>query len=104
MEAAAALGLSRVQTYRDVVAPQLFPVILPATANLFVDLLKDSAIIGVVGIEDLMRSADRLAKFHFHPFEFFTAASALYAAVVLLFSRTVARRLELRYAPRMARR
>ncbi len=99
-EAARALGLSGFSLYRDVVAPQALAVIVPAAANLFVDVLKDSALVGVVGVNDVMRVADRLTRFYFRPFEFFTAAAGLYVATILAFSHLVARRLDERFAPR----
>jgi polar amino acid transport system permease protein len=99
-EAARALGMSPLQVYRDIVAPQALVVIVPAAMNLYVDLLKDSALVSVVGVEDVMRAADRLSKFYFRPFEFFTAASAFYVATILLFSRVIARRVEARFQPR----
>lgn len=93
-EAARALGLTRFQMYLDIVAPQALPVIIPAMVNLFVDLLKDSALVGVVGVEDLMRASQRLSNFYFRPFEFYTTAALIYAAIVLFFSRVVAVRVE----------
>ncbi len=99
-EAARALGLSPFQLYKDIIVPQALAVVLPSMMNLFVDLLKDSALISVVGVEDLMRAADRLTKFYFRPFEFFTAASALYVTAILLFSRFVVRGVEARFHPR----
>lgn len=62
---------------------------IPSAANLFVDMLKDAAIVGVVGVWDLMKQADRLTKFHFRPFEFYTASAAIYFLLVLGFSRLV---------------
>lgn len=100
LDAARALGLSRFHMYRDVVAPQALAVIVPAAANLFVDVLKDSALVGVVGVDDVMRVADRLTRFYFRPFEFFTAATGLYVVTILLFVRLVVRRLDERFAPR----
>jgi ABC-type amino acid transport system permease subunit len=78
-----------VPIFRLVVLPQAFRVIIPAAANLFVDMLKDAAIVGVVGVWDLMKQADRLTKYHFRPFEFYTAAAIIYFLVVFAFSRLV---------------
>jgi His/Glu/Gln/Arg/opine family amino acid ABC transporter permease subunit len=89
-EAARALGVGDLPIFRLVVFPQAFRVILPAAANLFVDMLKDAAIVGVVGVWDLMKQADRLTKYHFRPFEFYTASALIYFLVVFAFSRLVA--------------
>jgi His/Glu/Gln/Arg/opine family amino acid ABC transporter permease subunit len=92
-EAALAMGLSRWQAFRDVVAPQALRVVVPATGNQFVDAIKDSAILSVIGVPDLMRETQRLAQFYFRPFEFYTIAGAMYLAAVFAVSYAV-RRLE----------
>ena len=89
-EAARAAALTETQIFTFIVLPQALRVFIPSAANLFVDMLKDAAIIGVVGVFDLMRTADRLTKFYFRPFEFYTAAAFLYFVLVFLFSRIVA--------------
>jgi His/Glu/Gln/Arg/opine family amino acid ABC transporter permease subunit len=89
-EAARSLGIAEVPIFRLVVLPQALRVIIPSAVNLFVDMLKDAAIVGVVGVWDLMKQADRLTKFHFRPFEFYTASAVIYFVVVFAFSRLVA--------------
>ena len=88
-EAAHAVGLTNVQIFTLIVLPQALRVIIPSAANLFVDMLKDAAIIGVVGVFDLMKTADRLTKFYFRPFEFYTASAFIYFVLVFFFSRMV---------------
>jgi len=89
-EAGRTMGLGEVTIFRVVVLPQALRIIIPSAANLFVDMLKDAAIVGVVGVWDLMKQADRLTKFHFRPFEFYTASAVIYFVVVFGFSRLVA--------------
>lgn len=93
-EASRALGLTQLQMYQDVIIPQALPVIIPATMNLFSDLLKDSSLVGVVGVEDIMRAAARLANQYFRPFEFYTAAAVIYASIILFVSRVLVVRME----------
>jgi His/Glu/Gln/Arg/opine family amino acid ABC transporter permease subunit len=88
-EAARSLGIGELPIFRLVVLPQALRVVIPSAANLFVDMLKDAAIVGVVGVWDLMKQADRLTKFHFRPFEFYTASAAIYFVLVFFFSRVV---------------
>jgi His/Glu/Gln/Arg/opine family amino acid ABC transporter permease subunit len=88
-EAARSVGIGELATFRLVVLPQALRVIIPSAANLFVDMLKDAAIVGVVGVWDLMKQADRLTKFHFRPFEFYTASALIYFILVFLAARLV---------------
>ncbi|MBX5442007.1 MAG: amino acid ABC transporter permease [Solirubrobacteraceae bacterium] len=97
-EAALALGLSRWTWFRTVHLPQVVQVSLPAMGNVFVDIVKDTSVLSVVGVTELMRESQRWAQFYDLPFEFYTAAAAIYLAIVLVV--TVAwRRLE-RYSRR----
>ncbi|MBA2530318.1 MAG: amino acid ABC transporter permease [Euzebyales bacterium] len=95
-EAALAMGLSRGQAFRAVIAPQALRIALPATGNHLVDAIKDSAILLVIGVPELMRETARLAQYNYRPFEFYTVAGAMYlfavSAVGLLF-RWLERRL-----------
>ncbi|GAB4408867.1 MAG: amino acid ABC transporter permease [Anaerolineae bacterium] len=102
-EAARALGLTSWHMYFDVIFPQTVPVIIPSAMNLFTDLLKDSALVGVIGVADLMRVTQRLANFHFRPLEFYTAAAAIYALIILFVSRVLAVRVERYYRRSHAR-
>jgi His/Glu/Gln/Arg/opine family amino acid ABC transporter permease subunit len=86
-EAARAVGLNSAQIFAYIILPQALRIVVPAAANLFVDMLKDAAIIGVVGVFDLMRTVDRLTKFYFRPFEFYTAAAFIYLVLVFCFTR-----------------
>ena len=88
-EAARSLGVGELPIFRLVVLPQALRVVIPSAANLFVDMVKDAAIVGVVGVWDLMKQADRLTKFHFRPFEFYTASAAIYFVLVFFISRIV---------------
>jgi His/Glu/Gln/Arg/opine family amino acid ABC transporter permease subunit len=101
-EAARSLGLGELPIFRLVVVPQAMRVVIPSAANLFVDMLKDAAIVGVVGVWDLMKQADRLTKYYFRPFEFYTASAVIYFVVVFGFSRLVGV-LEKRYSRHVQR-
>jgi His/Glu/Gln/Arg/opine family amino acid ABC transporter permease subunit len=96
-EAADAIGLSRWARFRFVVAPQAVRVALPAAGNQFADIIKDSAILSVVGVSELFRETQRWSQFYQRPFEFYTAAAAIYLTVVLIVSGGV-RLLERRLA------
>ena len=85
-EAAQAIGLSGAQSARTVLVPQMVRVTFPSMGNVFVDIVKDTAILSVIGVSELMRETQRWAQFYFRPFEFYTAAGAIYFLIVLVVS------------------
>ncbi|MFK4259481.1 ABC transporter permease [Agrobacterium tumefaciens] len=78
IEAAHALGLSRSSVWRLVIIPQMWRHALPGLGNLWLTLLKDTALISVVGLEDLMRKASVAAGSTHDPLKFYSAAACLY--------------------------
>ena len=78
IEAAHALGLGPVLTFRLVMFPQMLRYALPGLGNLWLSLLKDTALISVVGLEDLMRKASVAAGTTHDPLTFYAVAAALY--------------------------
>jgi His/Glu/Gln/Arg/opine family amino acid ABC transporter permease subunit len=85
-DAALALGLSRPRAFTSVTLPQAFRVALPATTNQLIDIVKDSSILAVIGVRELMRETQRLANQHFRPFEFYTATMGMYLGLVAIVS------------------
>lgn len=92
-EAAMALGLGRVDTFRRIVLPQLWRIALPGLGNLFLVPLKDTALVSVVGLEDLMRQAYVAAGFTKLPFTFYMAAAGIYLLLTII-SMQIIQRLE----------
>lgn len=80
-DAARALGLSRWATLRRVIAPQLLRHALPGIANVWQLVLKDSALISVIGLVELMRQAQIAAGSTREPFVFYIAAAVLYLII-----------------------
>ncbi|MCI5622839.1 MULTISPECIES: amino acid ABC transporter permease [Anaerostipes] len=58
MEAGRSLGLSYGQTMRDIILPQAIKNIIPALGNEFIVLIKETAILGYVSIQDLTKASD----------------------------------------------
>ena len=92
-EAAMALGLRRWDSFTRIQLPQLWRIALPGLGNLFLVLLKDTALVSVVGLEDLMRQAYVAAGFTKLPFTFYMAAAGIYLLLTIL-SMQVIQRLE----------
>ena len=76
MEAALALGLSRRQALARVILPQTFRVILPPIGNEFIALLKDSSLVSILAVSDLLRRGREYASTTFRYFAAFTVVSA----------------------------
>lgn len=61
-EASAALGMSKTQTFIDVISPQMFRVAVPGIVTYAVGLLKDTSIISIIGVADIVFVASRAMR------------------------------------------
>lgn len=84
VEAAQALGLGPWRIFRRIVLPQLWRVALPGLGNLFMVLLKDTALVSVIGLDELMRKAQIGVGFSKEPFTFYCAAALIYLALTVV--------------------
>ncbi|MBN1247809.1 MAG: ABC transporter permease subunit [Anaerolineae bacterium] len=89
MEAARALGLSRTQAMRHVIVPQAVRIVLPPVGNEFIAMLKDSSLVSVLAISDMLRRGREYASRTFAYFETYTLVALVYLLVTLIFSRVV---------------
>ncbi len=80
------IGLSKGQTMRLVVAPQLIRIALPGLANLWMILLKDTALVSAIGLSDILRQASVAARVTKHAFLFFGVAALIYLALAIVSS------------------
>ncbi len=85
MEAARAMGLNYAQSMRFVVFPQAIKNILPALANEFISLFKETSVVGLIGIFDLTMQSKSMQAILFSP-EPILFAGVVYYASVKLFS------------------
>jgi len=86
-EAAYSLGFSKVQTMWRIVLPQAFRIVIPPTGSAFVGMLQDSALVSIIGVNDLMRQAQLAVADLYRPFEVYTAVAVLYLAMTISFSK-----------------
>jgi His/Glu/Gln/Arg/opine family amino acid ABC transporter permease subunit len=86
-EAALSTGLSRSQAFVKVIWPQAWRIIIPPMANNFVGIIKDSSLVGVIGLNELMRQSQIATSLTFRPFELYTAALVIYIVLSLAISR-----------------
>ncbi len=89
MEAALALGLSRTQAIYRIILPQTIKVVLPPIGNEFIALLKDSSLVSILAVSDLLRRGREYASTTFYYFETYTIIAIVYLILTLFFSRLV---------------
>jgi polar amino acid transport system permease protein len=77
-EAGFALGMSRGLLMRRIIMPQAMRIIIPSLGNFFVSIFKDSALVSVLTLRDLMFSGQLLASSTFKHFEIFTMVAVIY--------------------------
>lgn len=83
VEAAKALGLSRVQRFRLVVFPQAIRVILPPLGNDFVAMVKDSSLVSVLGVADITQMGKVYASGSFRFFETYSIVAYVYLILTI---------------------
>ena len=76
--AGTALGLTQAQTYRYVILPQAFRIILPPLTSESMNIIKNSSVALTIGLLELTGRARAMQEFSFHVFEAFTAATVIY--------------------------
>ena len=79
--AGTALGLTLPQTYRYVLLPMAFRVILPPLTSEFLNIIKNSSVALTIGVVELTAAARTMQEFSFQVFEAFTAATLIYIVV-----------------------
>ena len=81
-----AIGLTWGQTMRLVVLPQLFRIALPGLANLWLILIKDTALVSVIGLSDILRQTGIAARVTKQAFLFYGTACLIYLGLAILSS------------------
>jgi glutamate/aspartate transport system permease protein len=82
--AGTALGLTLPQTYRHVLLPVAFRIILPPLTSEFMNVIKNSSVALTIGLLELTGRARAMQEFSFHVFEAFAAATAIYLLTNLI--------------------
>lgn len=103
VDAARALGLNRVQTFRYVVYPQAFRMMVPALAGQYIILTKSTAIGAVIGLDETLRRAVILYNGYQNPLQSLFVAGCIYFVLLFSLSR-LSRKLEPRQRTTSPRR
>lgn len=90
-EAALALGLTPWQTMRKVVLPQAARVAIPPMGNTFIGMLKETSLVSVVTVTELLRSAQLLMAQYYVAMPFYIAIALMYWVMSMIFSNILDR-------------
>ena len=90
MEAALALGLSRGQAMWLIILPQTMKIILPAIGNEFIATLKDSSLVSVIALRDILRRGREHVSRTFLSLETYAVVALVYLVFTLILSKLVA--------------
>jgi len=93
IEAGLAVGMRPAHVFHRIKLPQVWRFALPGLGNLWVNLVKDTALVSIISLNDLMRMTSVAVGFTKKPFTFFLVACLAYWAVCAL-SEVVAAKLE----------
>ena len=88
-EAARSLGFNTKQTMFLVILPQAWRTILPPVGNEFIALLKDTSLVSILAVSDLLRRGREFSSETFLYFETFTMVALIYLVITLLLSKGV---------------
>jgi polar amino acid transport system permease protein len=88
-EAARSLGFNRTETMFYVILPQAWRTILPPVGNEFIALLKDTSLVSILAVADLLRRGREYASETFLYFEAYTLIAIIYLIITLVLSKLV---------------
>lgn len=88
-EAARSLGFNKTETMFMVILPQAWRTILPPVGNEFIALLKDSSLVSILAVSELLRRGREYASVTFNYFECYLMVALIYLVITLLLSKGV---------------
>ncbi len=88
-DAAASIGMTRVQTMRHVILPQAIAVVLPPMGNYSVSLLKETSVASIISAPELMLRARDLSSEYYMPMQMYLVVALMYLVMAFPLSRAV---------------
>lgn len=85
-EAAAALGMSERRIFGRIVLPQAFRIVIPAIGNEFIAMIKDTSLLAVIGVQELLWKARTVGSQNFKMLETLILAALVYWVLTIIFS------------------
>ena len=83
-EAGQALGLSKPRIFIRLILPQMWRIALPGLGNLFMILMKDTALVSVISLEEIMRNTQNAVTVSKQPFTFYMVAAFMYLGLTII--------------------
>ncbi len=83
-EAGMALGMSKIRILWKLILPQMWRIALPGLGNLFMILMKDTALVSVVGLTEIMRQAQIAVTATKNPMTFYLVAALIYLGLTII--------------------
>jgi polar amino acid transport system permease protein len=83
MEAARMVGVRKAAATAHILVPQMFRLVVPSLVNETISILKNSSLISVVSVTELMRVSQQIVAATYRPFEIYIVAAAIYVIVNL---------------------
>jgi polar amino acid transport system permease protein len=84
-EAAQALGMTSGQTFRRIILPQAFRIVIPPIGNEFIAMMKDSSLVSIMAVQELTWRANKIGRQYFRGMETFIIAAAFYWILTVIF-------------------
>ncbi|MFW5489606.1 MAG: amino acid ABC transporter permease [Desulfovibrio sp.] len=89
MEAGRSIGLTHFQTMRFIIWPQALKRMIPPLGNQFIISLKDTSLLMVIGVGELLRTGQEIVAVNFRAFEVYFAVAIVYLVMTLSIARTL---------------
>jgi polar amino acid transport system permease protein len=86
IEASEALGMTDRQTMRRIILPQAIRIVIPAIGNEFIAMIKDSALVSIITVQELLWRAQRVGQSNFRSLETLLLAALVYWVLTIAFS------------------
>jgi polar amino acid transport system permease protein len=99
VEAARMVGIRKWAARRHILVPQMFRLVIPSLVNETISILKNSSLVSVVAVTELMRVSQQIVATTYRPFEIYITAAIIYILINFTLS-LVGRATELRLAAR----
>lgn len=87
MEAGRSLGLSKIQTMKEIILPQAFKNVLPAIGNEMIALLKETSVAGYVAVQDLTKAANQIKNTTYDQINPILLIAIVYLVIVMFLTK-----------------